>query len=73
VHGDWLLDDEAIGDQLADGGTGVGIGDLGDLIWVQPNLALATADDGCRKALLGAEVDPEERGLLAMFPSQSNK
>ena len=60
VHGDGLLDNEAIADELADGLTGVGVGDLGHLIGVEPNLALAAADHGGRKALLGAKVDPEE-------------
>ena len=58
VHGDGLLDDEAIADELADGLTGVGVGDLGHLIGVEPNLALAAADHGGREALLGAKVDP---------------
>jgi hypothetical protein len=60
VHGDGLLDDEAIGDELADGGTAVGVGDLVDLVGVEPDLALAAACDGTRQALLGAEVDPAE-------------
>lgn len=58
VHGDGLLDDEAIGNQLADGLAGVGVGDLADLVGVKPDLALAATDDGRRKALLGTEVDP---------------
>lgn len=58
VHGDGLADDEAIADELADGLTGVGVGDLIHLIGVEPNLALAAADHGGREALLGAKVDP---------------
>lgn len=61
VHGDRLADDEAIADELADGLTGVGIGDLVDLVGVKPDLALATADHGGREALLGAKVDPIQR------------
>ena len=61
VHGDRLLDDEAIGDELADSGARVGVGDLGDLVGVEPDLALAATGDGTRQALLGAEVDPAER------------
>lgn len=61
VHGDRLLDDEAIGNELADGGTAVGVGDLVDLVGVKPDLALAAAGDRARQALLGAEVDPAER------------
>lgn len=58
VHGNGLLDDKAIADELADGLAGVGVGDLGHLIGVEPNLALAAADHGGREALLGAKVDP---------------
>jgi hypothetical protein len=58
VHGDWLADDEAISNELADGLAGVGVGDLGDLIWVKPDLALSASNDGRRKALLGTKVDP---------------
>lgn len=58
VHGDGLADDEAIADELADGLAGVGVGDLGHLIGVEPNLALAAADHGGGEALLGAKVDP---------------
>lgn len=41
-----FADDEAIFDQLADVLTRVGIGYLGGLIWVKPNLTLATLEDG---------------------------
>lgn len=58
MHGDRLADDEAIADELADGLAGVGVGDLGHLIGVEPNLALAAADHGGGEALLGAKVDP---------------
>ena len=58
VHGDRLLDDEAIGDELADSGARVGVGDLGDLVGVEPDLALSATDHGGREALLSAEVDP---------------
>lgn len=61
VHGNGLLDDEAIGDELADSGARVGVGDLADLVGVEPDLALAATGDGTRQALLGAEVDPAER------------
>lgn len=63
VHGDGLLDDKAIGDVLADGLAGVGVGQLVDLVGVEPDLALSAAGDGCRQALLGAEVDPAESVL----------
>lgn len=55
---DGLADDEAIRDKLADRLTRVGVGDLIDFVGVKPDLALATTDDGRRKTLLGAEVDP---------------
>lgn len=58
VHGDWLADDEAIGDELADGLAGVGVGDLVDLVGVEPDLALAAAEDISREALLSSQVDP---------------
>ena len=61
VHGDRLLDDEAIGNQLADGLARVGVGDLVDFVRVQPDLALAAASDGRRQALLRAEGDPAEQ------------
>lgn len=61
VHGDGLADDEAILDELADGLAGVGVGNLADLVGVKPDLALAAADNGRRKALLCAEVDPIEQ------------
>ena len=58
VHGDGLADDEAIGDELADGLAGVGVGDLADLVGVKPDLSLAAANNGGGQALLGAKVDP---------------
>ena len=61
MNGDWLADNEAIGDELADGLAGVGVGDLVDLAGVEPDLVLAASDDGRRKALLGTEVDPGEK------------
>lgn len=61
VHGDLLADDEAIGHELADGLTGVGVGDFAGLVRVEPDLTLAAADHGGRETLLGAKVDPVER------------
>lgn len=61
VHGDGLLDNQAIGDELANSGAAVGVGDLLDLVGVEPDLALAAAGDGTRQALLGTEVDPAKR------------
>lgn len=63
VHGDGLADDEAIGDELADGLAGVGVGDLVDLVGVEPDLSLAAANDRGRQALLGAKVDPVARRM----------
>lgn len=64
MGGDRLADDQAIGNELADGGAGVGVGDLVDLVRVEPDLALTAAGDGARQALLGAEVDPEKEIVL---------
>lgn len=64
VHGDGLLDDEAIGNVLADGLARVGVGQLVDLVGVEPDLALAAACDRGRQALLRAEVDPVKNQLL---------
>jgi len=57
VHGDGLLNDEAILDELSDGLAGVGVRDLGGLIGIKPDLALSTADDRGRQALLGSKID----------------
>lgn len=65
MHRDGLADDQAIGNELADGLAGVGIADLGDLIGVDPDLVLAAADDRRGQALLGAEVDPKDSPVLA--------
>lgn len=63
VHGDGLSDDEAIGDELADGLAGVGVGDLVDLVGIEPNLALTAAEDIGREALLGDQVDPVQQKI----------
>lgn len=65
VHRHGLSDDEAIGDQLADGLTGVGVGDFALLVGVEPDLALAAADDRRGEALLSSQVDPERNRSLA--------
>lgn len=66
VHGDGLLDDQAILDELADGLAGVGVGDLADLVGVEPDLVLAAADDRSGQALLGSQVDPtDERNNIS--------
>jgi hypothetical protein len=54
VLGHGLPDDEAIGDELADGLAGVGVGDLGLLVGVEPDLALAAANDRGGQALLSS-------------------
>jgi hypothetical protein len=64
VHGDWLADDEAISNELADGLAGVGVGDLGDLIRVEPDLALSASHNGRREALLGTKVNPKDNPLV---------
>ena len=64
VLGHGLADDEAIGDELADGLARVGVGDLALLVGVEPDLALTAANDRGGQALLGEEVDPSEAGIL---------
>lgn len=61
VLGHRLPDDEAIGDQLSDRLARVGVGDLALLVGVEPDLALAAADDRGGQALLSSEVDPVQR------------
>lgn len=56
MHGDLLADDEAIGDELADGLAGVGVGDLGGFVGVEPDLAFAAAGHGGGEAFLGTQV-----------------
>lgn len=58
VHGDGLSDDQAIGDQLSDRLAGIGVGDFALLTGVEPDLALAAANDRRGKALLSSQVDP---------------
>lgn len=57
VHRHGLSNDEAIGDQLADGLAGVGVGDFALLIGVEPDLALAAASDRRGEALLSSQID----------------
>jgi len=64
VHSNRLADNEAIGDELADGLAAVGVGDLVDFVRVEPDLALAAAGHGGREALLRAEVDPDSIPML---------
>ena len=45
MHGDRLADDEAITDQFADRLAGIRVGDFIDLVGIEPDLALAAADD----------------------------
>lgn len=65
VCGHRLADDEAIGNELADGLAGVGVGDFVNLVRVEPDLALSAADNGRRKALLRAEIDPNRHSSSA--------
>ena len=52
-----LDDDASIADEFLDVRARVGVADLGLLLRVQPDFALADARDGRREALLGAEID----------------
>ena len=58
MHGDGLSDDKAICNELSDGLARVGVGDFTGLVGIEPDLALSTADDGGRQALLGCKIDP---------------
>lgn len=58
MHGDGFADNEAIGNEFADGLAGVGIADFVDLVRIEPDLALSTANDRGGKALLSSEIDP---------------
>jgi hypothetical protein len=58
MHSCRLANDKAIGDQLADGLTGVRVTDFVDFIRVEPNLALSTANDRGCQTLLSAEINP---------------
>jgi hypothetical protein len=73
VHGDGLADDEAIGNELADGLAGVGVRDLIDFVGIQPDLALSASDNGRRKALLRAEIDPVQDSLSAVMQTKGLK
>lgn len=68
VLGDGLSDDEAIGDELPDRLARVGVGDLRLLVGVEPDLALAAADDRRGEALLSSQIDPVTEGR---YPSAS--
>ena len=61
MHGDGFADDEAIGNELADRLARVRVGDLTDLIRIQPDLTLAAPNDGGGKALLSTKVNPRSR------------
>lgn len=63
VHSHRFSDDEAIGDELADCLTRVGIADLIDFIGIEPDLSFTASYYGCRKPLLSAKIDPKfEKG-----------
>ena len=64
MHGDLLANDEAIGHELADCLAGIGVGDFVHLIRIEPDLALAAANDGGGEALLGSKIDPMRQYLL---------
>lgn len=60
VHGNWFLDDKAIGEEFSNGLAGVGIGDFVQFVWVKPDLAFTAARHGGGKPLLGSKVHPEK-------------
>ena len=65
MHGNLFLDNETIGHEFADGLARIRIGDFAGLIRIEPDLALATASNRCREALLSTEVDPVRKRRLA--------
>lgn len=65
VHGDWFLDDEAIGEEFSDSLAGVGVGDFIQFVGIEPDLALAAAGNGGSEPLLSSKVHPVEMKLLA--------
>ena len=71
VHSNGLADDESIADELADGLAGVGVGDLADLVGVEPDLVLAAANDRGGQALLSSQVDPVDRKISPFVPDLS--
>ena len=56
MHGNGLLDNETILDELANGLARVCVGDFRSLVGVEPDLSLTTANNVGREALLGGEV-----------------
>lgn len=68
VHGDLLADDEAVRHEFADCLAGVGVGDFVHFVGIEPDLALAAANDGGCEALLGTEIDPVRKWWSAGEP-----
>ena len=58
VHRRRLLDDEAIGNQLPDRLSRIGVANLGDFVGVEPDLVLAAAEDRRGQALLRRQIRP---------------
>ena len=58
VHDNRLLDDEAIRHEFADGLARVGIGDLAELVGVEPDFVLAATHYISGEPLLRSQVDP---------------
>merc|ERR1719304_34505 len=74
VDSDRLLDDQTILDELADVLTRVGVGNLVDLVGIQPHLVLATFHDVSGKALLQPQgTHRGNRRLLSCRSESSNK
>ena len=56
VHCDGLADDQTVLDETTDVLPGVGVGDLVDLIRIEPDLVLATLEHLGGEALLHAQI-----------------
>lgn len=52
MHRNGLADDKAIADEFADGLAGIGVRDLVDFVRVEPDFALAAANNRGGQALL---------------------
>ena len=70
MHCDGLADDEAIGNELADGLAGVGVGDFVDFIRVEPNFASAALEHTGGQPFLEFQRHHFLLLLLLLLPSE---
>ena len=60
MHCDGFANDEAILNKFTDGLARIGVRDFANFVGVKPDFAFAATYDGCRKAFLSTEVDPND-------------